>query len=272
MKELSNNELNALSLDLLVVRMDEFIKNIHDRRNPLPIRSHAAKLPSQLIATPMVVALDEGLKRNIAFSAYSFLLHLEMNLTGCGIANQLLYGPNHDPKNWSDPFFRLSDGVLYQYQLVGSRITFEIFMDLVCLIGSGQQCPTPGKSKIKGFRNWILQNKNPFRYFGHVLLAAYEFDRKHRSPVVHGSSQLPRRMLRMEQHDSNFVNEALALVNFMSNVWPPLIDICSNQKPSMMHIGSAPEYWFNSYMHGDEAEIQSALKKMLVDAGILNDS
>jgi hypothetical protein len=263
MKELSNSELGALPLDQLVDRMDEFLQNIYDQRNPLPVRVQVAKLPTQLIATPMVTSLDEGLKRHIAYSAYSFLLHLEMNLTGCGIANQLLYGPKHDAQSWSDPFFRLNDGVLYQYQLVGSRITFEVFMDLLSLIGTGRMCPTRGHSKIKGFRNWILNDKTPFRYFGHVLLAAYEFDRKHRSPVVHGASELPRRMLRMESNGSNLTNETLTLTNFMSNVWLPLLEICSHRKPTMMHIGSAPKEWFDSYMHGDEVAMQSALEQML---------
>lgn len=263
MNELSDDELDALSITQLVDRMDEFLIAVYEQRTPAHLRIIAPKLPSQLMATQMVVELNEEIRRRIAYCTYSFLLHLEMNMTGCGIANKLLYGLDHDLANWSNPFFRLNEGVLYQYQLVGSRITFEVFMDLLCLIGTGEDCPTPGKSKIKGFKRWILKANTPFRYFGHVLFAAYQFDREHRSPVVHGASKLPRRMLCMGRHDSNLANETLALVNFMSNVWMPLIEVASNRRPNMMHEGSAPRDWFVAYMSGDDVLIQQVLEKML---------
>lgn len=263
MNELTDGELDALSLTQLVDRMDEFLINVYEQRTPAPLRVIPPRLPGQLMATQMVVVLSEDIRRRIAYCTYSFLLHLEMNVTGSGIANKLLYGVDHDPANWSNPFFRLNEGVLYQYQLVGSRITFEVFMDLLCLIGTGDDCPTPGKSKIKGFKKWILKTNTPFKYFGHVLLAAYQFDRAHRSPVVHGASKLPRRMLLMGQHDSNLANETLGLVNFMSNVWAPLIELASNQRSHMMHIGSAPQGWFDAYMSGDEGAIQQALEQLL---------
>ncbi len=260
---LTEQQLDLHSLEELVRRMDAFLLDIFQKRAlPVP-QIIPAKLPSQLMSCDLVQRHPEDTQRRIAYQTFSFLLQLEFNMSACGISNKLLFGVNHNPENWHNPMFRLQEGVLHQYHLIGSRISFEIFMDLLHLIETGELLKPHKKSKIKAFRRWLLGSQTPFRYYGHILVRAYEFDRLHRSPVVHGASPLPRQLLLLGAHDSALANEALQLVNVMSNVWMPLIDLASSRKPAQMQIGDDMKEWFKAYMSGTDAELTQVLTNLL---------
>jgi hypothetical protein len=260
---LTEQQLDAHSLEELVNRMDAFLLDIFQKR-ALPVHQILpAKLPSQLMICDLVRRHPEKKQRRIAYQTFSFLLQLEFNTTALGISNKLLFGVDHNPENWHSPMFRLQEGVLHQYHLIGSRISFEIFMDLLHLIETGELLKPYKKSKIKAFRRWLLGSQTPFRYYGHILVRAYEFDRSHRSPVVHGASPLPRQLLRLGGHDSALANEALLLVNLMSNVWAPLVELSSGKRPNQMQLGDEMRDWFNAYMHGTEDDITRVLNELL---------
>lgn len=264
LESLTEQQLDALSLNQLVGRMDAFLLDIFQKRAaPSAVQVLPAKLPSQLMSCDLVLRHPEDKQRRIAYQAFSFLLQLEFNMSACGISNKLLFGVNHNPQNWFNPMFRLQEGVLHQYHLIGSRISFEIFMDLLHLIETGELLKPYKKSKIKAFRRWIVGAHTPFRYYGHILVRAYEFDRSHRSPVVHGASPLPRQLLRLGDHDDALANEALQLVNLMSNVWTPLLELSSGTRPNQMQIDVGMHEWFDAYMHGTEDDITRVLNGLL---------
>ena len=263
LESLTEQQLDSHSLAELVSRMDAFLLDIFQKRAlPVP-QIIPAKLPSQLMSCDLVQRHPEDTQRRIAYQTFSFLLQLEFNMSACGISNKLLFGVNHNPQNWFNPMFRLQEGVLHQYHLIGSRISFEIFMDLLHLIETGELLKPYKKSKIKAFRRWIVGAHTPFRYYGHILVRAYEFDRSHRSPVVHGASPLPRQLLRLGDHDDALANEALQLVNLMSNVWTPLLELSSGTRPNQMQIDVGMHEWFDAYMHGTEDDITRVLNGLL---------
>jgi hypothetical protein len=263
LQNLTELQLDGLTLSQLTERMDNFLLDIHNKKTPPGLHVFPPRLPSQLLSCSLVNRYPDQAQRRIAYQAFSLLLQLELNMSACGISNKLLFGVNHNPENWRNPMFRLQEGVLHQYHLIGSRISFEIFMDLLHLIETGELLKPYKKSKIKAFRKWLLGSQTPFRYYGHILVRAYEFDRSHRSPVVHGASPLPRQLLRLGDHDGALANEALQLVNVMSNVWTPLLELSSGRRPNQMQLGDGMREWFDAYMHGTEDDVTRVLNELL---------
>ena len=270
MNPISEAELDALPLGSVVNRMDEFLTQSHIERYGAIDNLFPVLLTYELVNSAVVLQRPEVDQREIAYICFGYLVQLQLDSVVSGMANKILYAENYSLANWSSPVFRLRDRALRQYQIICSRVAFEIFIELLHVIETGRRIkPKKSKSnkesKLKAFRIWLRNPSNRFHYFAHVLLVAYRFDREFRSPEVHGSSPLPRRMLMLQvpSHDEN--NAHCRLTNTLAGVWRPLIDILNNIRPNYMSISQADENWFHAYMSGSDDAIEEKLGEMLAE-------
>ena len=254
--------LAALSLPDLVRRMDDILGcSIIERDGAIPDELYHYRV-SQIITTRRVSKLPEDTQRYLAHIVFSYLVQSEMGSVVSGISNALLYNERYDEKlSWQSPIFRLRHGALHQYQIVSSRIAMEIFMDILYCIDTRQRLDKK-KSKLKAFRKWLCDPDNDFHYFAHVLLAAYRFDRGIRTPEVHGTPKLPKRLLLLQKPSHNEMNECHNLTNTLSGCWHPLVDLLNETKPSYMQISEADMEWFHAYMAGTEENVVTKLSLM----------
>lgn len=258
----SESDLAAIPLETLVARMDEFLSRAHRERYGEPSHMFPIALPSEVTKSLTVRSRSDAEIRHIAHICFSYLVQLEMDAVASGFANALLYTSAYSDSDWQSPVFRLRDGAIRQYQIVGSRIAFEVFIDLLHAVDTGRRLDSK-KSKLKAFRTWLRQPNNKFHYFAHVLLAAYRFDRQVRTPEVHGTSRLPRQMLLLQVPSNEESNRHVQLLNVLSGCWRPLLDLLNNVRPNYMSISQEDEEWFHTYMTGDDDTIDAKLDEMM---------
>lgn len=244
--------------------MDEFLRIAHVERYGTLQPLQPEPCVSEVVNATLVASQSEEARRRIAYVTFAYLVQMQFNSVSGGFANRILYDESYNETKWQSPVFRLRHGAICQYQTISSRVAFEVFIDLLYVIENGRRIESK-RSKLKAFRCWLRNTQNRFHYFAHILLVAYRFDRELRTPEVHGTSRLPRRMLRLElpSHDEN--NEHLQLTNTLLGVWRPLVDILNEIRPTHMQIRGSDEEWFNTYMSGDDDAIEAKLAAMLDD-------
>lgn len=264
MEPISESELDALPLESVIRRMDEFLTQTQIERYGRISPLEKVSLPSELTNSAVVLKKPEVVRRKIAYLCFDYLVQLQLESVSSGMANHILYTESYDISHWCSPTFRLRERALRQYQTISSRIAFEIFIELLHVIETGERLHTnKSNSKLKAFKKWLREPANRFHYFAHVLLTAYSFDREHRSPEVHASSPLPRRMLLLQVPTFDENNEHLRLTNALMGVWQPLIDILNNVRPNYMYLSQTDEAWFHAYMSDDDNTIETKLGEML---------
>ena len=263
---MSSEQLDSLPTEELIIRMDEFINDSFNERNshlPPNLFRLPNKLVSQLICTQSVQSKSDEIKRKIAYLCFSYLIQSDLGLVNLGMTNLVLYS-NFNESKWRSPLFRLNHAALTQYQIVASRMAFEVFIDLLLVLETGERIDAK-KSKLKTFKKWLCQSKNPFNYFAHVLLIAYHFDREQRTPEVHGTSKFPRKLLCLQTPSSEQQNNPLHLTNALTSAWDPLLDILNSRKPTQMQIPLDNDGWFTAFMSQDESKIEQELEKLFQD-------
>ena len=262
MLPLSQAKLDELPVSALVERMDALIQWSRAERYGANCNGSPENLVSHIITTQRVSAFSGAIQKRIAHISFAYLVELELNSVSSGFANALLFNGHYDEQtSWLSPTFRLREGAIRQYQIVSSRIAMEIFMDLLYCIETGQRLEAK-RSKLKSFRNWLCDTKNPFHYFAHTLLEAYRFDRNIRTPEVHGTPRLPKRLLLLQHPSFEELNDAHRLTNVLSGCWTPLLGLLNNEHPIYMQISDAEKEWFSVYMTGSEDEITEKLSAM----------
>ncbi|MCX6348031.1 MAG: hypothetical protein NTV79_00805 [Candidatus Aureabacteria bacterium] len=217
--------------------------------------------------TKLIMAKTDAERRYLVHLFFSFLVQMEMCEVASGIENLFLYDATyHELESWRSPAFRLRHAALWQYQILGSRVAMEIFMDLIHAIDTGKRLNS-SKSTFSAFRKWLCNVDNPFVYFAHVLIAAFRFDRKHRTPEAHGSSRVPRRLLLLQVPESKELNEPLQLTNVLSSIWPPLKAILDGRKAQSISLipglQADLENWLKTYSRGSSKEFKEMFEAIL---------
>jgi hypothetical protein len=96
-------------------------------------------------------------------------------------------------------------------------------------------------------------------------LEAYRFDRIVRTPEVHGTPKISKKLLLLQSPTSQELNEPNRLLNALMSCWRPLIEILNGQRPSYMYISDEQMEWFATYMSGSEKVISEKLIAMFED-------
>jgi hypothetical protein len=269
MNSLNEDELDSLPLNELIQRMDDFLLISHEERYGKVPRIFPVPMTSDIVNTITVRQKTETEIRKIAHLTFSYLVQHELSSISGGFANSILYTNSYTISDWGSPIFRLRDSAISQFQIVSSRIAFEIFIDLLYCIETGKRLSSK-KSKLKKFRSWLKDINNKFHYFAHVLLIAYKFDREIRTPEVHGSSSSIRKILTLQTPNFEENNKQFRLTNTLFSVWRPLLDILNSNRPTYMQVDQLytemspkDKEWFHAYTSGNNEVIEASLNKML---------
>jgi hypothetical protein len=261
---LRKEELDALPLLELVARMDRVLEvNRLERygREVLQLFDHKPTV-AEFVATKLVSQATDN-QRGLVYLFFGFLVQMELCEVATGISNKVLYNSSfHQTESWRSPAFRLRHGVLWQYDILASRVAMEVFMDLLHALDTGRRL-AGRKSRFKEFRKWLINIENPFVYFANVLISAYRFDRKHRTAEAHGSSRFPRKLLLLQVPDSVELNESHKLSNVLLNTWSPLKVILNGGMPNFIHIVDGISEWLPVYLSGAPEEIERMLDEIL---------
>ncbi len=242
--------------------MDEILRESVIERYGQVHEAFPLCLVSDILSTQKIAAQSQEQQRLIAHIAFAYLVQLDLHSVSGGFSNKILFTEAYDPNSsWKSPLFRLRDGAIRQYQIVASRIAMEIFMDLLHCIEEGHRLESR-RSKLKSFRKWLCDSANQFHYFAHVLLAAYRFDRNLRTPEIHGTPKLPRRLLTLQHPSPEEMNEQHRLLNTLLGCWRPLREMLNGQRPQYMNILEEDMDWFKAYMSGSPEEIEAKLATM----------
>lgn len=267
---LTPEEVRELPLADLVQRMDT-VRETADRERSgskwftLMDQHHPYPRVADLMSTTIASALDETEGRRLADAAFRFLLQRDLLMVACGIGNTVIYGPNFHEGLWSSPAHRMKSAVLDQYGIVASRIALECFFDLLHIAHKGRRMD--GRSKFKAFRQWVLEDGNPYKYFVGHIIQAFEFDRSHRQREVHGTSRFAQELLRLERPDHGERNVSLGLTNILLSVWDPLLQLMNGVQPNSIAVFVSCDEFATQYFDGrtEPAEFDEFLSRILME-------
>ncbi len=134
-------------------------------------------------------------------------------------------------------------------------------MDLLYCIEKGERLPSK-KSKLKAFKNFLTDVKNPFHYFAAVLVSAYSFDRKLRTPEIHGTPSLANRILLLQVPDHAEMNEVYLLSNVLGNCWQPLCELLNGLPVGYSAFDSVSIDWYETYLKGTPEQVEAKLEEL----------
>lgn len=254
---LTKDDISHLPLNDLIVRMDSIFRFYAEERygrDWINISHYFDHRPTvtKVISSKHVQQMPEEKQRMVCHLTFNCLLQMEYTEFTAGATNHYVYGSGYNEKHsWSSPSLQIRNAALIQFGIVSSRIAMECFMELVHYLGTGQRINSK-KSTFKAFRKWLQNTENPFSYFATHILRAFHFDREHRTPEVHASSQLSGAVLCMKPPSSEEQNSNMELMNIMLNIWGPLLEILDTGKAHSMY-GSAEDFeWLKSYLQDDQ--------------------
>jgi hypothetical protein len=265
LKRLTLDQLDGLPNGELAHRMDEFLANARfEKYGHTPDFSDMFKLSvCDFYLTKIVTHLDKPApQRKALYSAFDFVLQMEFLMVQGGATNKVVFDGNlFKERRFESPTVQLQFGALRQWSIVASRIAFEKLADLIHFLETGEQIR--GKSsKFKHIRRIFLDAQKPWHYFAPYLIAVRRFDRKYRTPEVHGGSPMPRKLLSLAEPTSEELNASHQLTNLMMNLWPPFIVLLNQKRPNQFYGDGIDNEWVQAYSSGDVSRIEARLAKM----------
>ncbi len=250
--QLTLEQIKSLDLQSLVSRMDlvRIVARL-EKYGPIVLQHECLAPPrvAQIMETKRARSMSGESQRKLADLAFRFLFQMDLLEVSSGISNAVVHCPGSGEHSWSSPSHWMRAAVLDQYQIIASRIALECFFDLIYF--SDREVRMTGKSKFKAFKNWVLKDGNPYKYFVGHIVEGFKFDRQIRQNEVHGTSRFARSILALSAPDSDERNISLRLTNTLLSVWRPLIEILDEKPPTSMSYSNdagaefADEY-FNS--------------------------
>jgi len=265
---ISREELDNLSLNALIKRMDEFHKVIIVQRYGKELASLRSKQNSpsvgSIMNTDRVKEFNSTLQRKVAYKVFSFVTQMDFLEIAIGASNKLVYNQLYDEvKSWQSPNTQSKHAAIQQWGIVASRVSWEIFMDLIYLLDEKKDLK--GKSKFNSLKKWLLKENNPYSYFAMSAYKAFHFDRMQRSPEIHGKSKLITKLLLLKKPTSKERNSSLELTNILLNLWPPLIEILNGKTPKTIY-GEAELFdWVDTVFNGTKEEMYSTVKQIVAE-------
>jgi hypothetical protein len=249
-RPMSGDELDKLSVRERVGRMDGIRIAAELERYPYKVEA-GIPLLQELCDTLDWRCLPEVQQRRSVDSAFRFLLQMDLCSMASGNMNAICFNRGYSDASWHSPGFQIAHASFVQYRIVGSRIALECFFDLLHILDKGERLP--GKRKFKAFRQWMLKDKSRFVYFlGHIV-AAHRFDREQRTPEVHATSALVRRILEMRKPDDRVQQATFDLSNVLLSVWQPMLRIMNRERPTTISIFDDAPNFAAAYFGRDDA-------------------
>ena len=256
MKKMNEDDLDGSGLEELVSRMDKFLASPYwSRRGNDILNLHVCSI----VESSVVKRFSSEFQRKVAYKAFGLLLQL--HYTGLSSSAQFFRLPEHDDIEAK----QIYSAARYQWTTVSSRIAFEYFMHLTYMLGTGLDF-NPSRSATKKYKKWLKEHDNPYTYFAISAARAAQFDRTIRSPEVHASTRLARRVLLQTATDID--NSVFQLSNILKNQWQFILDIANEREPNgWAASGKAEgdEEWYALWQSGDHEAIEGEIDRMFLE-------
>ncbi len=253
MKKITDKELDTLETEELVSRMDEVLSSPYWQRRGndiLNLNVHS------IYNSSVVKKFPQTFQRKVVYKTFGFLLQLLY--TDFSTSAKFFQLQEHDKEDSK----QLYSAARNQWTVVSSRIAFEYFMQLTYMLGTGEEFKT-GKSAIKKYKQWLKIPENPYTYFSISAAKAMEFDRTKRTPEVHASTKLARRILL--QSATEIDNDLFRLINIFKNQWQFVLDIANEREPNGWAVGGKVEgdkEWYELWKSKDHKAISTEIDKL----------
>ncbi len=244
MRKLSVEEYQQLDSKSLAERIDDFLQ----ADLPIPIKMDSVQFASasakSILNSERFQHLEEGLKKRALEMFFRSVFQSE------ACARYLVLGGSSGAKSGLDqetfnPRGQSIFGALRQAQLVSARIAFECFMEFLSLVESGSLVnKKSGGSKLGGFIKWLQGPNNSFGWVVFYVLPLKRFDRKYRTPEVHGTSHVAIEALRGAPVSMNRSNDELSALNLIVNLWQLVVQTLNNEEIRVWMISPEDEKLF----------------------------
>lgn len=255
MDKMTPEELDALETEELVSRMDETLSSPYwGRRGNDILKLNVRSLYE--LATVRLFAPE--FQRKVVYKTFGFLLQLQYT--------ELSSSANffHLPEQDRDGAKQIYSAARYQWTTVSSRMAFEYFMHLTYMLGKGVDFEH-GRRAIKKYKKWLKERDNPYTYFTISFARAMQFDRTKRSPEVHASTRLTRRILLMSATDID--NDVFQLTNILKNQWQFVLYIADKREPNGWAASGnvdGDKEWYELWESRDYDAIASAIDEIFL--------
>ena len=266
LETLTADEIRSLSVDDLVVRMDDVRKRAIEDRYPPPVSDTMLRdrpWVRDIVGSESVRSRNEAVQKKIADATFQFLLQLDFLDVTSGTMNKVVWGPGYHDSMWSSPAHWMRYAALSQYMIISSRIALECFFELIHILDTGSRMS--GRSKFSTFRKWVSRSGTPYGFFALHVIYGHQFDRKHRTPEVHGTSAFVHSLLRLDKLDNREANLSFGLLTMLMNIWRPLLDIVNGRKPNGFPVFDEEEtkQFMKMFFNEDETTFQRFVAELL---------
>lgn len=253
MDRISDDALKALDTVALVRRMDDILASSSWQR----MGNSILKLNVDSVFDSVVVQkLPPNFQRKVIYMAFRLLLQFQY--TDLAVSARFFQMPDD-----LEQAKQLHHAAWKQWVTVSSRISFEYFMHLTYMLGTGKEFEA-ADSAIRDYKKWLKKPKNQYTYFAITAARARKYDRTKRTPEVHATSKLARRVLLMSAADIDLDYDLLHLHVTLKNQWQFILDIANDREPSgWVSSGnvSGDKEWYEVWESGDHDAITCEVDK-----------
>ncbi len=120
------------------------------------------------------------------------------------------------------------------------------------------------KSKLKAFRRWLCEPRNPFGRMIFYLLTIDDFDREHRTPEVHGTSRIADVALRCPQWPRD--DSQLDAINVCTNIWPFIVQTLNGEPVQGASYTPMSKRYFSDFSRWQEMNLEDIWKRFAGNA------
>lgn len=248
MESLTQKDFDALSASDLADRIDTFLSD------SLTVRPEAWNVTAaRILKTKTLRALGDREQRNAVLMYYRSHFQLFACERYFAVENRLIHTPNAGARDhWQSPRIQALHGAMRQAAVAGSRIAFECLMEFAHL--SFERRLIAGKgSKMKAFRKWLCMPGNPLGWLLFYLMEMFRFDRRHRTPEVHGTSYMAIDALRCVEWPRE--NSEMLAVNLCLNIWRSVFEALDLRKVSACHLPGGSQWSADDFWRWNELDL-----------------
>lgn len=250
---LTKQEVESLSLDELVQRMDQILalycpcevsKQVH------------VNWVSSVMDTMMAKQLDENMQRKLAYKVFGMLLQIKYTYQSVQPRERL----SIDDK-WIHEQLLFAES--RQWLIISSRIVFEYFMSIIYILGTKQELS--GKSRIGKVVKWLKEPDNDFNYFAITVARGKKYSRYKRDPEIHATTTIAKEVLTLsvepiDWSQLNFLHIIINQLQFVVSI--------ANGETRLGYMSIFPDEfnndeWYELLKTGDNESIALKIDEMM---------
>ncbi|MGI0491650.1 hypothetical protein ACN4EG_07545 [Alkalinema pantanalense CENA528] len=220
MHSLDHNDFKKLDSYSLALRIDAFFEEDYKNRygHPKPMLNDVSAI--EIYNSVLIQDLDDCKRKTALCLFYRSRFQRALSLQYYGFQNHFLDGSDSNNPLCLNSKMQVIFASTRQASIISSRIGFECLMEFVYFV-ENKRLISSKKSKLGNFRKWLCSSQNRFGWLIFYLVIVYEFNQRHRTPEVHGTSYIAIDALRCE--DFSMPDSEFNAINLDLNIWRSIL-------------------------------------------------